>query len=305
MIAPKTTVLDKGNLVITSDSPQFLEYCSLQHFTTKNIMQAQSLDQNSLVFSFSDCAAKKTFDLARLTDKKRCVFFPIHVFENTINNALYSLECFLKSDITQALKEQQKALELINCKSPLALTGPSTQSTVNVLSSAVPYAMLDGDLKDNFVHSAAEFFEVHLAHMQPQTACPFTVNGEFRVSGILTVLRKAQSAPPDITNSLTTLIGEVASKQASLKVEGNKVRSFTVDNRDYADLIKRAAGKRGAHLTEFAIGVNQAITPIIDFSINSQMNEGVSGVHVAIGDGTNGYHIDFLCPDVVVLKAVT
>lgn len=305
MIAPQTTLLDKGNLVITSDSTQFLEYCSFQNFTTKNIMQAHSLDQNSLVFSFSDFAAKKTFDLARLTAKKRCVFFPIHVFENTFNNAIYSLTCFLKSDITQALKAQRKALELINCKSPLALTGPSTQSTVTISSNAVPYAMLEEDLQDNFVHSAAEFFEVHLAHMKPPAACPFTVNGDFRVSGILTVLRKAQSVPSGITDSLSTLIGEIASKQASLKVEGNKIRSLTVGNRDYADLINRAAGKRGAHLTEFAIGVNHAITPLINFSINSQMNEGVSGVHVAVGDGTNGYHIDFLCPDVVVREAFT
>lgn len=51
-------------------------------------------------------------------------------------------------------------------------------------------------------------------------------------------------------------------------------------------------------LTEFAVGVNEAIEPLIDYRFNSQMNEGINGVHVAIGDGSTGYHIDFLSPTV-------
>ena len=65
-------------------------------------------------------------------------------------------------------------------------------------------------------------------------------------------------------------------------------------------LLDLAAGSRGLKLTEFAIGVNEAITPSIDYKINSQMNEGISGVHLAIGDGSSRYHIDFLSPAVSV-----
>lgn len=292
--------LDEKNFVITSDSIPFLEHCANHHFTTKDLMQTESLPQNSLVFSFSDIAAKKTFELARLSSRKRCIFFPIHAFENSVKNATYSLQCFLKSSIPHSLKEQRKALERLNCESPLTLRGHSTHSTVSISNKAVPYAMLEEDVQDDFVHSVAEFFEVHFAHMKAKEPCPFSADGEFHVEGILTVLRKPESVDRSITEALDTLVAEVASIQALLKVKNNRVRSFMVGSCDYADLIQRAAGMRGGNLTEFAIGVNQAITPLIDFSVNSQMNEGVSGVHVAVGDGTTGYHIDFLCPGVIV-----
>lgn len=291
---------DLADFEILSDSIPFLERCAQRGLHTKDIARAQRLARNSIVFSFSDGAAKKTFELAKLTVRKRCIFFPLHVFEASIDNASYSLECFLKSDITRSLPEQRKALELVNSKSPLTLVGHGTQSTVTISNDAVPYAILEEDVQGDFVHSVAEFFEVHFAHLKQQDPCPFLVSGEFLVFGMLAVLRRADSVPIGIKALLNTLRGEVASKQALLKVSNNVVRSFKVDGRDYIDLIQRAAGPRGANLTEFAIGVNRAVTPLVDFSINSQMNEGVSGVHVAVGDGTTGYHIDFLCPGVIV-----
>ncbi|XVO86264.1 hypothetical protein ACQ9Y2_21305 [Pseudomonas palleroniana] len=299
MSISRTLFLDMKDWVIFSDSTSFLKHCDQNNLLTNNIMNADSQAKNSIVFSFSDSAAKKTFELAKLTAKKRCIFCPLHVFEASISNASYSLECLLKSDIAQALADQRKALELINCKIPLSLFGPMTKATIKTTNNAIPYAILEEDLQGDFVHSVAEFFEVHFAHMDTQEPCPFSVEGEFRVSGVLAVLRKAESATPLIKNSLNVLIGEVASKQALLKVNANTITSFKVGDIEYLDLVRRAAGPRGVNLTEFAIGVNRSISPLIDFSINSQMNEGISGVHVAVGDGTTGYHIDFLCPDVV------
>ncbi|WP_259697667.1 hypothetical protein [Pseudomonas brassicacearum] len=70
------------------------------------------------------------------------------------------------------------------------------------------------------------------------------------------------------------------------------------------ELLTVAAGARGLRLTEFAIGVNSEIKPLIDYKMNSQLNEGIDGVHLAIGDGSSGYHIDFLSPAVSVTPIV-
>ncbi len=86
-----------------------------------------------------------------------------------------------------------------------------------------------------------------------------------------------------------------------LRIEHNRVRSFKVAGEEYLALLDQAAGQRGLYLSEFAIGVNDAIGPNINYSHNSPMNEGIKGVHVALGDGVNGYHIDFLCPGIDVL----
>ena len=160
--------------------------------------------------------------------------------------------------------------------------------------------MIEEDINNDFVHSIAEFFEVHYAHMNSHAPCPFQFNGHLTISGILTVLRKS-STSTDIALriALEHLTRDVAHHTAFLTVENNILTSFRVNDTEHKELLNCAAGARGLKLTEFAVGVNNAIAPFIDYRINSQMNEGISGVHVALGDGSSGYHIDFLSPGVV------
>ncbi len=49
-------------------------------------------------------------------------------------------------------------------------------------------------------------------------------------------------------------------------------------------------------LAELAFGTNVGIAQSIDWSYNSQFNEGIGGMHIALGDGRTGFHIDFICP---------
>ncbi|KQB53422.1 hypothetical protein AQS70_10260 [Pseudomonas endophytica] len=164
--------------------------------------------------------------------------------------------------------------------------------------------MIEEDISSNFIYSAAEFFEVHYAHMNVQTDCPFQFSGYLTIFGILTVLRKHPLLPDnELKLALEQLTSAVAQHTALLIVEHNTITSFKVNNIERITLLERAAGSRGLKLTEFAVGVNDAIAPFIDYSVNSQMNEGISGVHVALGDGSSGYHIDFLCPGAVFSPA--
>jgi hypothetical protein len=49
--------------------------------------------------------------------------------------------------------------------------------------------------------------------------------------------------------------------------------------------------------------VNKTIVGEVDYGVNSQINEGIEGIHVAIGDAVTGYHIDLLCPAVQTSQA--
>ncbi|MHC8402002.1 hypothetical protein ACYZTX_21715 [Pseudomonas sp. MDT1-17] len=122
-----------------------------------------------------------------------------------------------------------------------------------------------------------------------------------KIAGILTVLRKPNPTLPEgLKTSLKWLNDRISEEGAFLSVEDNIITSLKVKNEEHLKLLDLAAGSRGLKLTEFAIGVNEAIASSIDYKINSQMNEGISGVHLAIGDGSSGYHIDFLSPAVSV-----
>lgn len=295
----KTLPFNFTDMRIISDSIAFLHQCKADGFTTQALNQIESLPEQSLIFSFCNEAARRTFEIAKLTPAKQSIFCAVHVFEASVQSARYGLDLILKSDFLCALQKQRSVLEKLDKHRHLNLHGGCSEASVMISEHTTPYAMIEEDITKNFIHSVAEFFEVHYAHMNASAPCPFQVNGHFSVSGILTVLRKAPLIKDHAMKiALEQLTQTVALHTARLTVKNNIITSFIVNHIDHAELLKCAAGPRGLALTEFAVGVNESIAPVIDYRINSQMNEGISGVHVAIGDGSSGYHIDFLSPGV-------
>lgn len=195
-------------------------------------------------------------------------------------------------------------MNMLNSHDSFFLTGNDADAQVKILAHAQPYALIAEDVKSDFVQSVAEFFEVHYAHMKPLDPCPFSFHGIIKISGILTVLRRPNPTLPEgLKTSLRWLSDRIADEGALLSIEDNTIPSFKTNGHEHIKLLDLAAGPRGLKLTEFAIGVNEEISNLIDYKINSQLNEGVSGVHLAIGDGSSGYHIDFLSPKVIVSPA--
>lgn len=296
-----STLFGNEKFSIIADSREFLEECERLGFHTAHLSELQNLPKNSIVFSFSNDAAKMTFELAKKTENKKSVFCATQVFEPSVNNALYGLKLLLSSNFEQALSMQRSVLNMLNSNGSFFLSGNEANAQVALLPHAQPYALLTEDVSDNFVQSVAEFFEVHYAHMNPQEPCPFSFSGTLKIEGILTVPRKHNPTLPEgLKVSLNGLSDRVSQCHATLVVKDNIITSLKTNNDEHINLLKLATGARGLRLREFAIGVNDAIAPNIDYKINSQMNEGISGVHVAIGDGSSGYHIDFLSPSVTV-----
>jgi hypothetical protein len=296
-----STLFDHEKPSIIADSEDFLRECALLGFSTVNITGLQELPKHSIVFSFSNDAAKKTFELAKNTDSKKSVFCATQVFEPTTAIALYSLNLLLSSNFEHALHTQRSVLNMLNSNEKFSLSGNDADAQILISPHAQPYALLAEDVSCNFIQSVAEFFEVHYAHMNPKEPCPFSFTGTLKIAGILTVLRKSNPILPEgLKISLKWLSERISKDGAFLSIEDNTITSLQINNEEHVKLLDLAAGSRGLKLTEFAIGVNDGIASKIDYRINSQMNEGISGIHVAIGDGSSGYHIDFLSPAVSV-----
>ena len=296
-----STLFGHEELSIIADSEDFLRECALLGFNTANIFELEKLPKNSIIFSFSNDAVKMTFDLAKNTKSKKSVFCVTQVFEPTVDAALYSLKLLLSSNFEHALCTQRSVLNMLNSHDSFFLSGNDADAQVSIFPHAQAYALLAEDVSYDFVQSVAEFFEVHYAHMHPEDPCPFSFTGTLKIEGILTVLRKPNPLLPEgLKVSLKWLSDRISEEGALLSIKDNTITSLTIKNEEHVKLLDLAAGPRGLKLREFAIGVNEAIASNIDYKINSQMNEGISGVHLAIGDGSSGYHIDFLSPSVSV-----
>ncbi|WP_225922745.1 hypothetical protein [Pseudomonas hamedanensis] len=269
---------DDQSFAIIADSDDFLRECARMGFNVANISQLKEFPKNSIVFSFSNEAAKKTFEIAKETECKKIIFCATQVFEPSVKAALYSLDLLLKSDFAQSLSAQRSVLNMLNSNQTFSVSGNESNATVSVLPGAQPYALLDEDVRGSFVQSVAEFFEVHYAHMNPLEPCPFEFSGTLKISGILTVLRKPNvELPEGLKTSLKWLSDRISGEGALLTVRKNNLTSFSVNNAEHLKLLDLAAGTRGLKLTEFAIGVNESISSAIDYKVNSQLNEGISG----------------------------
>ena len=296
-----TTLFGQEEPSIIADFGEFLQECSNLGFKTLNISDIDRLPKNSIIFSFTNDAAKKTFEIAKNTKHKKSIFCATQVFEPTLKAALYSLNLLLISDFQQALSTQRRVLNMLNSHNSFFLTGNDADAQITIPPHVQPYALITEDIENDFIQSVAEFFEVHYAHMKPQEPSPFSFHGTLKISGILTALRRPNPALPEGLNiSLKWLSDRISEEGALLTIEDNTITSLKINGNEHIKLLDLAAGPRGLKLTEFAIGVNETIANSIDYKINSQLNEGINGVHIAIGDGSSGYHIDFLSPAVKV-----
>ncbi|OPG72547.1 hypothetical protein B1219_10380 [Pseudomonas ogarae] len=301
LVTNTCTLFGTEEFWVLADSESFLDECSNQGLKTALITEVKALPRNSIIFSFSNGAAKLTLDIAQVTPAKRSVFCAAQVFEPSLSCASYSLNLLLNSDFKKALERQRVVLNMLNSHDSFSVVGNGSSGQVSLSPQAKPYALIAEDISSYFIHSVAEFFEVHYAHMKAQEPCPFSFSGKLKVSGILTVLRKPNPTLPDnMKIKLLQLSDTIFENGGLLTVVENKVTSLLAGNNEYIEVLKLAAGGRGLALTEFAIGVNEEIANLIDYKMNSQLNEGVGGVHLAIGDGSSGYHIDFLSPAVSV-----
>lgn len=108
---------------IVSDSKAFLQECTKIGFKTTNLSEIDRLPKCSIISSFTNTAAKLTFEIAKNTQSKKSIFCAIQVFEPSSESALYSLQLLLKSDFEQALSKQRIVLNMLNSLRVILLTG--------------------------------------------------------------------------------------------------------------------------------------------------------------------------------------
>jgi hypothetical protein len=70
------------------------------------------------------------------------------------------------------------------------------------------------------------------------------------------------------------------------------------DGEDFTDAVREATNPQyELHALELGIGTNMGLLPRVDWTYNSQMNEGAGLVHLGVGEGITGAHMDFIVAD--------
>lgn len=128
----------------------------------------------------------------------------------------------------------------------------------------------------------------------------FTVDGTAVAAGVLAARDARSTAEGDARIDAARRLREDLTTNAPIVLElvGGVLTCAESGGRDYTDAIREVTNPEyGLHLIELGIGTNQGVLPHVDWSFNSQLNEGAGPVHLGFGDGITGAHMDFVVAD--------
>ncbi|MGV8920909.1 MAG: hypothetical protein ACOH2R_24560 [Pseudomonas sp.] len=291
-----------SDITLLTDSKALAAHARSLAINALLIDELHDMPANSACITLSREGTDALLRVAARTHSGRAIYTQAHAFDPTLESAIYTLELICATDYRQAMRNQETLLTLLDDHQRVQLSGANNHGVLHIADDVAPYAMIEEDVmaaEKEFIFPLAELLEVHYTHMNPAEPRPFTLNGEFKVAGLLSARGYHDpSIAPSLIRSLKGLAYNVATHGATLIIEDNQICALQVGDLDYRALLNEATGSRGLALTECAFGVNASIGERIDYRINSQLNEGIQGLHVAVGDGRCGYHIDLLIPGV-------
>lgn len=227
----------------------------------------------------------------------RVLWVPLASFDPGFAAACYSIERLLHSDLEKAVERNRRILTHLLTGESFTYSATGTELAFSLVdqvhvNSRTRVALLPGE------HAGVgAYFEVGLATNWMEIEEAFHINGSFRVEALLVSKHREMPGELDKTyREALDVAGELRSRVPfTIHLDDSRVTPGSFGDLD--TVVHRVTNPRfGGLLTELAWGTNNDILPSVDWTINSQFNEGAGGIHIALGDGVTGAHIDFICP---------
>ncbi len=236
--------------------------------------------------------------------RSRTLWFPLAAFDGSDEAVSYSLRHLENMDFTAMMRGHQAALKLVEETSRVTFEGRRGTDVSIAFGSEVEFTMLK-DLKVPVGDQMplASFFEFETEIEEHQFGSghplPFVVNGTIRPSGILCAHGPGQfGADNPIAGRGRQLASRASAAPTTVTVREGAISCIEMDTEDVTAEFAVLAGPYGLHISEFAIGFYRPAGEVLDWGINSPVNEGAQGIHFGIGDGYSGLHFDFVSDDV-------
>lgn len=229
----------------------------------------------------------------------RVLWGAIGPFDPSLPAARYFAELLLATDLAQAVRHNRDIVwHLLSAPQPFVFSGEGNQLTFSMSGENLWVSSRTRVLIDRGEH----------ANIGSYTETGVSVNWSaeheaLRVHGTLTIEHVLAARSRDMPAEHSTryrdaheLLPELKAR-LPLTVEIADGRIVPGAFGDIDDELRRVTNPEYAGLiTELSFGTNQSIGHLVDWEINSQLNEGADGIHVAWGEGVTGAHLDFVCP---------
>jgi hypothetical protein len=231
----------------------------------------------------------------------RALWLPLAAFDGTDEAVRYGLAQLTRCDFGSLTGLHRAVIALIQSSGKLSIRdGRGTDLAVTFGDNVELATILDTSVPVGDFTPLLSYFEVEAEFPDAGPSLPVSVSGILRPSGILAAHAPRAELPEDATvqqaRELLRSAG-MCGNTPVVEVTDGVITRLEFGGTDVAGSFARLAGpEHGLRLTEFAFGVNDIPASTIRWDINSPFNEGVLGMHIGIGDGYSGMHMDFICP---------
>ncbi len=235
------------------------------------------------------------------------LWVPMAAFADDADDADYCLDRLLASAPARCVEANVAVLDrLASGGHTLRFAGQGSALTCTPGETVELQTVVDAPIALGTTESIGGFFEVAIEPTEQSLLADagFHVTGEMTADGVVAA-RSFRAGPEGLARfeRALRLQRQVADAGgAQLAIEDGIVTSLVVGGRDRTAELDDLAWPSGRRVLEFGIGTNRSVAPLVDWRVNSQMNEG-AGLHLGFGDGERGAHIDFVAPGVDWLDA--
>lgn len=237
--------------------------------------------------------------LSKLFGQSSVLIVPLLSFAADDEAIIYFSETLPRVDFQAACQANLSLVEALEqTQVPIMVSSGEFSMAVDLsLSLEIALPKLNPEIAKGEWVSLGQFLEIGLVPNEGHTA--FNVNGTLICDGVAVAHHRhnLESARPKAFEAWNILsqVRKDGGFPLNVEVCSSKVISVkTTAGKDLLpDLLPLTDEVFRGMLTEVAFASTSAFTEV-DWTINSQLNEGAGGSHIALGTGVHAAHIDFV-----------
>lgn len=219
----------------------------------------------------------------------------------------YFVSRLKKIDFVSACAASRRRIDQFqDLQKPLLISSSGCQLSVVLGDNLEVFApKLVPEIKPGEWISVSQFLEIALIPNEDYSC--FRVNGNLSCEGIsIAVHQKNYETSKPLAKKAWDILSEIRSTGGFplvVVIDDSKVVEITTQGGDNVLAEIEPLTDKTFHGFLIEVGfASQLPDPGIDWTVNSQLNEGAGGVHVALGTGVDAAHIDFISPRAKVLN---
>ncbi|MFI0406053.1 hypothetical protein [Actinomadura sp. 3N508] len=246
-------------------------------------------------------------ELRKRFRKFRVLFVPISSFDGGIEAALYTLRLTLLTDYAAACERSRGWIdELSSHTEPLTFVSkrpcsdgePGTNFVCTLGDDISIDAWASLVIEPGQWISVGSYCELAITtRPSPDRPRPFTIDGTAVASSVLVARDPRFDEAGDARIRAADDLRRELNRRAPivLRLKGGVLSDVRAGGEDFTEALREVTNPAyGLHALELGLGTNQHVLPHVDWSFNSQLNEGAGPVHIGFGEGMTGAHMDFV-----------